>query len=73
MGPEWQISQLQLDLDPQYILVVTHRQAKCLDTRGAMTVPRLTIKDQKVGSGPVSGHIRPFPKIVGIIFPLMNL
>ena len=26
-----------------------------------------TIKDQKVGSGPVPSHIHPFPKIVGII------
>ena len=36
---------------------------------GARTVPRLTIKGQKVGSGPIPGNLPPFPKIVGIIFP----
>ena len=34
-----------------------------------MTIPRSTIKDQKVGGGPIPGHLRPFPKIVGVIFP----
>ena len=62
----------QLGLDPQYTLIVTHRQAKCLDTRGAMTVPRPAIEDQTVGSGPVPGHIRPSPTMVGITLPLMN-
>ena len=39
----------------------------------AMTVLRPTIKGQKVGSGPVPGNLGPFPKIVGIIFPLISL
>ena len=36
--------------------------------RGAMTVPRSTIK--KVGGGPIPWSLHPFPKIVGIILPL---
>ena len=38
-----------------------------------MTVPRLTIKGQKVRGGPVPGNLHPFPKIVGIILPLFSL
>ena len=68
MGPRWQISQLQLDLDPQYMLTVTHQY-----NRVAMTVPRLTIKDQKVGGSPIPGTISPSPKIVGLILPLISL
>ena len=34
---------------------------------GVMTVPRPTIKDQKVGGDSVPGSLHPFPKIVGII------
>lgn len=38
MGPRWQTSQLPLDLDPEYTLIVTG------------TVAKLTIKkDQKLG------------------------
>ena len=37
----------------------------------AMTVLRLTIKGQKVGSGPIPGNLCPFPKIVGIILSLI--
>ena len=62
MGPRWQTSQLQLDLDLQYMIVVAHQQAK-RQTRGAMTAPRLTIKDQRVGDGPIPGNLStPFPK-----------
>ena len=38
-----------------------------------MTVLMLTIKGQKVGSGPIPGNPHPFPKIVGIILPFINL
>ena len=37
-----------------------------------MTVPRPTIKDQKVSGGTILGN-RPFPKIVGIILPFISL
>ena len=40
---------------------------------GAMTVLRLSIYSQKVGSDPVPGTLSPFSKIVGIIFPLLSL
>ena len=66
------MSQLQLDLDPQYTLIATHQQDN-ETTRDARMVPRLTIKDQKVGGGPIPGNIRPFPKIVGLILPLISL
>ena len=36
-----------------------------------MTVLRLTIKSQKVGGDPIPGNSRPFPEIVGLIFPLL--
>ena len=39
---------------------------------GAMTVPRLTIKGQKMGSDPIPGNPCPFPKIVEIILPLIS-
>ena len=39
----------------------------------AMTVPRLTIKGQKVGSGPIPGNPHSFPKIVGTILLLISL
>ena len=38
-----------------------------------MIVSRLTIKGQKVGSSPVPRNLHRFPKIVGIIFPLISL
>ena len=40
---------------------------------GTMTVSRLTIKGQKVGSSPIPRNIHCFPKIVGIIFPFISL
>jgi len=38
-----------------------------------MTVLRPAIKGKKVGSGPIPGNPCPFPKIIGIIFPLIGL
>ena len=61
MGPRWQTSQLQLDLDPQCMLIVTHQQAKWHAHR-FMTVPSQTFKDhQKLGGGPIPGNLCPFP------------
>ena len=40
---------------------------------GVMTVPKLTIKGQKVGSGPIPRNPCFFPKILGIILPLISL
>ena len=31
------------------------------------------LKDQGVGGGPYPGNLHPFPKIVGIILPLINV
>ena len=39
----------------------------------AVTFPRLTIKGQKVGSGPIPGNLDPFSKTVGIILQLISL
>jgi len=38
-----------------------------------MTVLSLTIKDQKEDGGSISGNLCPFPKIIGIILPLITL
>ena len=62
MGPRWWMSQLPLNSEPQYLLIVTHQLNDI--SIGAMTVPRLTIKDQKVSGSPTSGNLHPFPKIV---------
>ena len=40
---------------------------------GAITVLRPTIKGQKVGSDPIPRNLHPFPKILGIILPLISL
>ena len=40
---------------------------------GALTVPRLIIKGQKVGGGPVPGNLHSFSKVVGTILPLISL
>ena len=37
-----------------------------------MTVLRLTIKDQKVGSTPIPRKLCPFPQIVEIILPFIT-
>jgi len=41
--------------------------------RDALTVPRPTLKGQKVGDGLIPGNLCPFLNTVGIILPLMNL
>ena len=38
-----------------------------------MAIPRPTIKDQKVGSGPIPRNPCLFPQIVGITLPLISL
>jgi len=40
---------------------------------GVKTVPRLTIKEQKVDGGPIPGNLYPFFKIDGIILPFLSL
>ena len=40
---------------------------------GGMTDLRMIIKGQKVGDAPIPGNFLPFPKIVGIILPLISL
>ena len=71
LGPRWWKVRLPVDLEPHHTLIVIYQLN---DTPiGAMTVPRLTIKDQKVGGGPILGNLRPFPQIVGIILPLISL
>ena len=40
---------------------------------GAMKIPKLTIKDQKVGSGPTPGNPCPFPERAGIILLLVSI
>jgi len=37
------------------------------------TVLRLTRKAKNVGGGPILGNLHPFPKIVGIILPVVSL
>jgi len=55
-----------------FILTVIHQHLNDTPT-GTMVVPRVTIKGQKVGSGPIPGNLCPFSKIVGIILPLISL
>ena len=43
------------------------------NTYHAKTVLRLTIKGQKMGSGPILGNFCPFPEMVGIILQLVSL
>ena len=40
---------------------------------GTMAVLRPNIKGQNVSGGPIPGNLHPFPKIVGIILPLISL
>ena len=48
--------------------------SKLNDTlKGAMTVLRLTIKDQKVGRDPIHGNLCPSHTTVGIILPFISL
>ena len=41
--------------------------------KGTKTFPRLTIKGKKVGGGPIPGKFHPFPKIVGLVLPLVSI
>ena len=61
----WTRWQARLDLDPQSASEMTH--PRCPDSSKAV------LKDQGVGAGPNPGHPRPFPKIVGIILPLISM
>ena len=40
--------------------------------KGTKTVPRPTIKDQRVSDGLIPGNLCSFPQIDGIIFPLIK-
>ena len=60
MGPRWQT---KLDLNQQ---VKWHIQ-RCRDSFKAL------FKDKGVGGGPNLGNLHPFPKIVGIILPLISI
>ena len=64
-------NQLPVDFEPHYAFTEIHQQNDTLT--GDMTVLRLTIKGQKVGSGPISGNLCLFSKIVGIILLLVSL
>ena len=58
-------------MGPHYTLIVIH---ELHDTpAGAKIFPRLPIKGQKLGGRPIPGNPHPFPKIVGIILPLISL
>ena len=65
--PRW-MSQLPLDLEPQYTFIVTHQQAKWYTHRHHDS-SKVDHKGKKVGSGPIPVNRLPFPKIVGIILP----
>ena len=51
----------------------TSEQMNKFIPRGTEAVTRLTIKDQKVGNGPVPGDLCLFPQIVRIILSLISL
>ena len=72
--PAFNLSQhhgLSMELEPHHMLVVTHQLN---DTpTGAMTAPRLTIKNREVGGGPILGNPLRFPRITGIILPFSSL
>ena len=67
------MSQIPLDLKPQYTLTETHEHVLNDTPTGSITVPRLTIEGQKVGGGPIPVSPCPFPPIFGIILPLISL
>ena len=69
MGLGWQASQLSLDLEPHYMLIVTQQQAKWHTHK--QQVLRSIIKGGKVGGSPIPGNLCPSPQIVGIILPLI--
>jgi len=72
MGPRWQTSQLPPDLNPQYC-PLQHISKLNGITTSTMTVPRLTIRDQKERGGLVPGNLHPFLQTVGMILPLISL
>ena len=53
------MSQLPLDLEPQYALTVPHQEAKWHNLRGHDS-SKVMIKDQEVGGGPIPGNPHPF-------------
>ena len=60
-------------LEPHYtFIVIYYHMLKCTPIV-AVTVPRLNIKSQKVGSGLVPENPHPFSKIVEINLLLVNL
>ena len=61
MGPR---EQTRLDLDPQSASEMTHR--------GTMKVPG-PVKRPRSGQWLNPGNLCPFPKIVGIILPLIGI
>ena len=72
MGPTWRISQLPLDLEPQYTFIVSHQQAKGHIHRwhGCSQADH---RSPSVGGGPFPGNLHHFPDILGITLPLINL
>ena len=50
MGPRWWTSWLPLDLEPQYMLIITHQQAKW-HTHRCHDSSKTNHKDQKLGRG----------------------
>ena len=73
LGQRWQKIRLPVDLEPHYMLIVIHLHVLNYTPTVARTVLRLTIKGQKVGSGPILGNPCPFPNIIGIFLPLVSL
>lgn len=72
MGSRWQTSQLWLECDPQYTLILTYQWARWPMER-THDSSKPTIIDQKLGSGPIPGNLCPLPKLVGRILPLISL
>ena len=71
MDPRWWTSQLPLELEPQYTLIVICHLVN--DTpAGTMAVPRVTMK-VRVGIGPNSWQSLPLPKISGMLLSLITL
>ena len=56
-----------LAVEAQYTLIVTHQHAKPHSHRGH------DHKGQKVGDGPIPENPHPFPKVTGILLPLISL
>ena len=73
LGPRWLKTQLPVDAEPHYMLIVIQWHMLNDTPTSVMTVLRPAIKGQKVGSGPVPRNLHPFPQITGIIFPLISL